>query len=108
MEMQPFQASERLLLLVWFPMFFFNIVGEELLWRGYIQSRLTGRFPWQLCSLLWLLFHLPFGIDLMIMLVPVIVIIPYVFDKTRNLLTGIFIHGIFNGPVFVLISLGLF
>jgi membrane protease YdiL (CAAX protease family) len=107
MEMNPFQGVQKLLLLIWLPMFFFNIVGEEILWRGYIQSRLTGKYSWILCSLLWLLFHLPFGIDLMIMLVPVIIIIPYFFFKTKNTLVGIFIHGIYNGPIFVAVALGL-
>lgn len=107
MEMHPFQGIEKLLLLIWLPMFFFNIVGEEILWRGYIQTRLEGKYSWILCSLLWLLFHLPFGIDLMIMLVPVIIIIPYAFYKTQNTLVGIFIHGIYNGPLFVAVALGL-
>jgi membrane protease YdiL (CAAX protease family) len=107
MEMHPFQGTEKLLILVWLPMFFFNIVGEEILWRGYIQSRLQGKYSWQLCSLLWLLFHLPFGMDLLIMLMPVIVIIPYAFHKTNNALVGIFIHGMYNGPVFMAIALGL-
>ena len=107
MEMKPFQGWEKLLLLVWLPMFFFNIVGEEILWRGYIQNRLKGRYSWLLCSLLWLIFHLPFGIDLLIMLVPIILILPYSFYKTRNTTVGIFMHGIYNGPIFVAIALGI-
>lgn len=107
MEMRPLAGDERLLLLIWLPMFFFNIAGEELLWRGYIQARLRGPYSWLFCSLLWLVFHIPFGIDLMIMLIPVIIIIPYVFHKTRNSLTGIFIHGIYNGPIFILVALGM-
>lgn len=107
MEMHPFKGADRWLLLVWLPMFFFNIAGEELLWRGYVQSRLSGRYSWVLCSILWLLFHLPFGRDLMILLVPVIIIIPYAFHKTRNTTVGIFIHGVYNGPMFVAVALGL-
>ncbi len=107
MEIRPFQGIEKLLLLVWLPMFFFNIVGEELLWRGYIQERLEGKIAWLICSLLWLLFHLPFGLDLMIMLIPVILVVPYIYSRTRNTLTGIFIHGIYNGPIFVLVALGI-
>ena len=49
MEMHPFQGTERLLLLVWLPMFFFNIVGEEILWRGYIQTRLEVKNAWLIC-----------------------------------------------------------
>jgi membrane protease YdiL (CAAX protease family) len=106
MEMRPFTGTGKLLLLVWLPMFFFNIAGEELLWRGYIQSRMRGRHAWPLCSALWLLFHLPFGPGLMIMLLPVIIIIPYAFHKTRNTLVGIFIHGLYNGPLFVAVAMG--
>jgi membrane protease YdiL (CAAX protease family) len=106
-EMVPFQGSERWLVLVWLPMFFFNIAGEEILWRGYIQARLSGAHSWLLCSLLWLGFHAPFGIDLIILLLPALIIIPYVFYKTRNTLTGIFIHGLYNGPVFLALALGI-
>jgi len=106
MEMRPFQGAERWLLLIWLPMFFFNIVGEELLWRGYIQARLAHKQAWVLCSALWLLFHLPFGFDLLIVLLPVIIVIPYVFAKTGNTGTGILIHGLFNGPVFIAVALG--
>jgi len=107
MEMKPFQGIEKLFLFIWLSMFFFNMVGEEILWRGYIQTRLSGKYSWLLCSLLWMIFHLPFGIDLLIMLIPVIIIIPYAFYKTQNTLVGIFIYGIYNGPLFVAVALGL-
>lgn len=107
MEMKPFQGMEQLLLLVWLPMFFFNIVGEEILWRGYIQTRMDGKYAWLLCSLLWLVFHIPFGIDLLIMLIPCLLIVPYAFHKTKNTAVVILIHGVYNGPMFVLVALGL-
>jgi len=107
MEMKPFIGTDKLLLFVWLPMFFFNIVGEEILWRGYIQARLPGKYSWVLCSTLWMIFHLPFGFDLMIVLIPIVIVIPYIFSKTQNSLIGIFIHGIFNGPIFVAVALGL-
>jgi membrane protease YdiL (CAAX protease family) len=106
MEMHPFKGSDTLLLLIWFPMFLFNIVGEEILWRGYIQKRLQIKYSWIICSLLWLIFHLPFGVGLLIMLIPIILIIPYAFYKTQNTSVGIFIHGIYNGPVFIAVALG--
>jgi membrane protease YdiL (CAAX protease family) len=107
MEMRPFAGAEKLLLLAWLPMFFFNIVGEELLWRGYVQGRLRGRFAWPLCSALWLIFHLPFGSGVMLLALPALLVIPHAFHRTRNTLVGIFIHGLYNGPVFVAIALGL-
>jgi membrane protease YdiL (CAAX protease family) len=106
LEMRELDPEERWLLLVWFFMFFFNILGEELLWRGYLQQRLGGRYAWVFCSFFWMIFHTPFGIDLMIILTPVIVIIPYFYHKTRNTLVGVFIHALYNGPVFIAVSLG--
>ena len=107
MSFEPFTGAERLLLLVWLPMFAMNILGEELLWRGYIQNRLRGQFSWLAVSLLWLVFHAPFGSDLMIMLLPIFVILPYAVYKTGNTSVGIVIHALYNGPTFILLGLGL-
>jgi membrane protease YdiL (CAAX protease family) len=107
MEIHPFKGFDKLLLLLWLPMFIFNIFGEELLWRGYIQSRLKNKNRWPICSVMWLLFHLPFGIDFMILLIPIVIIIPYIHSKTTNTLIGCFIHGLYNGPAFILIALGV-
>lgn len=105
-NLSPLQGVERLLLLMWLPMFFFNIVGEEILWRGYVQARITARNGWLVCAGLWWLFHLPFGLDLMIMLLPITIVVPYVFERTRSTLACVFIHGIYNGPLFFAIALG--
>lgn len=78
-DLSPLQGLERFLLLVWLPMFFFNIAGEEILWRGYIQARIFARNGWLVCASLWWMFHLPFGLDLMIMLLPITIVVPYVF-----------------------------
>ena len=105
-SLSPLQGAERLLLLVWLPMFFFNIVGEEILWRGYIQRRITSRHGWLVCACLWWIFHLPFGPDLLIMLLPITIVVPYVFHRTQSTLACVFIHGVYNGPLFVVIALG--
>lgn len=109
MEFRPFEGLEILLLLVWLPMFVFNILGEELLWRGYIQTRLEQKssYAWLYVSLFWLIFHTPFGVDLLLVLIPIILILPYAVHKTRNTTVGILIHALYNGPTFVLVSLGL-
>jgi membrane protease YdiL (CAAX protease family) len=110
MEFEPFKAGERWMLLVWLVMFFFNIVGEELFWRGYIMPRqelANGKYAWIINSVLWGVFHISFGMDLLIMAIPALIILPYAVYKTKNTAVGIFIHGIFNGPIFVLISLGI-
>jgi membrane protease YdiL (CAAX protease family) len=110
MEFEPFKAGERWMLLVWLSMFFFNIVGEEIYWRGYILPRQeleNGKYAWFINSVLWAVFHISFGWDLLILSIPALMILPYAVYKTKNTMVGIFIHGIFNGPIFVLISLGI-
>ncbi len=110
MEFEPFKAGERWMLLVWLLMFFFNIVGEELFWRGYIMPRqelTSGKYAWIVNSALWGVFHISFGKDLLIILLPILIILPYAVHKTKNTAVGIFIHGLLNGPMFVLVSLGI-
>jgi membrane protease YdiL (CAAX protease family) len=110
MKFEPFQGNERLLLLVWLVMFFFNILGEELMWRGYILPRQEislGNKAWFFNALLWFVFHIAFGIDLLILLIPILIILPYTVQKTENTLVGIWIHALMNGPMFVLVSLGI-
>lgn len=110
MEFEPFQAGERWMLLVWLFMFFFNIVGEEIYWRGYIlprQERANGKYAWFINSALWGVFHISFGMDLLIIAGPALIILPYAVYKTQNTTVGIFIHGVFNGPMFILVSLGI-
>jgi membrane protease YdiL (CAAX protease family) len=107
MEIQPLNGLDKLIILIWLPMFLLNIFGEELLWRGYIQSRLKNRQMWFVYSIMWFIFHLLFGIDLVIMLIPIVIIVPYIFSKQNNTLIGCFIHGLFNGPIFLLVILGI-
>jgi membrane protease YdiL (CAAX protease family) len=110
MDFEPFQKNERFLLLVWLVMFFFNIFGEELLWRGYILPRQEinlGNYAWFFNAILWVMFHLCFGIQLMILLLPILFILPYVVQKTQNTWVGIYIHALVNGPSFIMVSLGV-
>lgn len=108
MDVQPLQGQDKIIiLLLWLPMFFFNIFGEELLWRGYIQSRLRNKNRWVIYSMMWLIFHIPFGVDFLILLMPIVIIIPYIFSKRRNTLIGCFIHGLYNGPAFILVLTGI-
>lgn len=110
MQFQALTGYLKLYLLVWFPMFFFNIVGEEIMWRGYIlprQELLHGKYSWIVNSILWTIFHLCFGFDLMVILLPILFIIPYVAYKTKNTTVGIITHALLNGPMFIMVSLGI-
>jgi len=98
------------ILLAWLPFFFFNIVGEELLWRGYILPRQElrhGNQSWAVNASLWAMFHLCFGWRLIVMLSPILFILPYVVQRRGNTTVGIVIHGIVNGSGFLATALGL-
>ncbi len=110
MQSNSFEEPRLFLLLIWLPMFFLNIVGEELLWRGYILPRMElehKRYSWLINTILWIMFHVSFGLDLVILLLPTLIIIPFAVYKTKNTSVGIIIHAILNGPMFVLVNLGL-
>jgi membrane protease YdiL (CAAX protease family) len=110
MKFEPFQGNERFLLLVWLVMFFFNIFGEELMWRGYILPRQEislDKSAWIFNALLWVLFHICFGLQLLILLIPILFILPYAVQKTQNTWVGISIHALVNGPAFIMVSLGV-
>lgn len=110
MEFEPFDPSERWMLGVWLVMFFFNIAGEELLWRGYIQPRQEvsfGKNAWLVNAAFWMMFHLGMGVSLMILVLPIIVVLPYAVQKTGNTAVGILVHALLNGPSFVMIALGV-
>jgi membrane protease YdiL (CAAX protease family) len=110
MEFEPLTGSNRFLLLIWLVMFYLNIMGEELMWRGYIlprQELAFGQNAWLVNAGLWLIFHLCFGWQLMLLTTPVLFILPYAVQKTQNTTVGILLHAIVNGPAFILISLGI-
>jgi membrane protease YdiL (CAAX protease family) len=57
--------------------------------------------------MLWLVFHLPFGFPVLIPMLPILVVIPWIAQKTRSTWAGIVLHALANGPAFVLIALGV-
>ena len=110
MTMEPLQDGEYWILLVWLPMFFFNIMGEGLFWRGYIfprQELKYGRFTWIMHGFFWTLFHLPFGWNLTFSFLPILFITAYLVQHTRSTWTDILIHTIINGSGFLLIAFGI-
>jgi membrane protease YdiL (CAAX protease family) len=78
---------------------FFNIVGEELWWRGYILPRqeLThGKWTWLIHGILWAWFHMFKWWAVPFMMITCL-IIPFVAQKTRNTWAGMINHIIING-----------
>lgn len=86
---------------VWmhFVVLFFNIVGEELWWRGYILPRqeLThGKVAWFVNGTLWACFHMFKWWAVPFMLIASQVI-PYVAQKTKDTWPGMINHLVING-----------
>jgi len=110
LTMKPIGPGELWILLAWLPLFFFNIVGEAFYWRGYIfprQELAFGKYVWIWHGLFWLMFHLPFGINLLITLLPIIFITAFAVQKTKSTWTDIIIHAVINGTGFILIAFGI-
>jgi len=110
MAMTPLQAGDYWLLAAWLPLFFFNIWGEGLFWRGYIfprQELAFGRHTWWLHGALWAMFHVAFGGPLLVTLLPIIFVTAFVVQKTRNTWPDIIIHTLINGSGFLLVAFGI-
>jgi len=110
MRFEPFQSSQYWIYLVWIVFFFFNIVGEEIMWRGYLLSGMSEQYPktaWLFNAIFWIMFHIPFGYELMIMVLPTFFLVPYLVQKRKNTWIGIIIHAGLNGPGFILVTLGI-
>lgn len=110
MSFEPLNKGRYWLLLLWFPYWILNILGEEFLWRGVMLPRQEvafGKNTWIIHGIGWGLFHIAFGWQLLITLIPLIFIQSYVVQKTKNSWIGVIMHGALNGPSFLAISFGL-
>lgn len=109
-HMEPLTNGTYWVLLAWLPLFFFNIAGEELWWRGYLlprQEREHGSTAWFVHGLGLALFHLPLGLDLTIIVSPFLFSLPYVVQHRKNLWTGFFLHSVLNGGGFLAVACGV-
>ncbi len=113
-DISPIETSsligmERFFLLLLPVFFFFNYVGEEILWRGYILPRhevSLGSYAWLINGLLHMVFHLGFGITAMIVSIPIFLMTPFVVYKTKNTTNAIIIHAVFGTPMQIMVALG--
>ena len=110
MYFEPLTPDRYWILLIWFPYWILNILGEEILWRGVIlprQELVFGKNTWLIHGFFWGIFHIAFGWQLLITLVPILFIQSYVVQRRKNSWTGVVIHAVINGPSFIAISFGL-
>lgn len=110
MSFEPLSDGRYWLLLVWIPYWILNILGEEFLWRGVMLPRQEiafGKYTWIIHGFGWGLFHVAFGWQLLITLIPLIFIQSYIVQRTKNSWVGVIMHGGLNGPSFIAICFGL-
>jgi membrane protease YdiL (CAAX protease family) len=110
MSFKPLTHGRYWLLLVWLPYWILNILGEEFLWRGVMLPRQEvafGKPAWLIHGFGWGLFHIAFGWQLLITLIPLIFIEPFIVQRTKNSWLGVIMHGALNGPSFIAICFGI-
>jgi membrane protease YdiL (CAAX protease family) len=110
MSFEPLTKGRYWLILVWAPYWILNILGEEFIWRGVMLPRQEiafGKHAWLIHGFGWGLFHIAFGWQLLITLIPLIFIQSYIVQKTKNSWVGVIMHGGLNAPSFIAISFGL-
>jgi len=110
MSFEPLTPGRYWILLVWLPYWLLNIMGEEVLWRGVILPRqefIFGKNTWLIHGFGWGIFHIAFGWQLLLTLLPILFILSYVVQQRKNSWIGVVIHAVINGPSFIAISLGL-
>jgi membrane protease YdiL (CAAX protease family) len=106
----PLDTEHFYILYIWPLFFFFNIFGEEFLWRGYIQPRqekLNKKWTWLVHGLLWAFWHLPMGLDLIFASLPIFFILPAVVQIRQNTTIAIIIHFVFGAFGFLALALGM-
>ncbi len=109
MRLEPLGPGRYWILLAWLPFFVVNVLGEEFLWRGVVlprQERAFGRLAWLVNGLGWGLFHVAFGWRVVALLLPILIVLPYVSQRTRSTWVAVVIHAGLNGPGFVAVALG--
>ena len=110
MAFEPLTAGRYWLLAVWFPYWVLGFMSEEILWRGTILPRQEvafGKWAWVVHGAGCGLFHIVFGWQLLISLLPLLFIQSYVVQRRKNTWVGVIIHATINGPAFIAIAFGL-
>jgi membrane protease YdiL (CAAX protease family) len=110
MSFKPLTPGRYWILLIWFPFWVLNIMGEEILWRGAMlprQELAFGKWTWLFHGIGWGVFHIAFGWQLLITLLPILFVQSYVVQRRKNTWVGVIIHGVINGPAFLAIAFGI-
>lgn len=91
-----------------FVVLFFNIIGEELWWRGVVlprQELAFGRWVWVVHGVMWAFFHVFKWWDI-VTLLPITLGLTYLAYRYKNTTPGIVIHYAVNGISLIPLALG--
>jgi membrane protease YdiL (CAAX protease family) len=109
-QVEPWKNGHTWLFFVWIIYWPINIIGEGFIWRGVIQPRLENTFKeytWIISAICWGVFHFSFGLGNLIVLIPTLIFVPLITQKTQNTWSGIILHATLSGPGFIALALGL-
>ena len=87
-----------------------NILGEELLWRGYVlprQEAALGRLAWLVNGLLWAFVVHAFMWWNVVSLLPTSLLTPYLAQRFETTWAGIVVHGLGNAVWLVALVAGV-
>jgi membrane protease YdiL (CAAX protease family) len=109
-DVRPLLGDRLWMLALWAVYWPVNILGEELVWRGIslprMQARLGSR-AWALNAALWGAFHSAFGLGNLLVLLPTLVLVPWVAQRRSNTWLAVVLHAGLSGPGFVALAVGL-
>jgi membrane protease YdiL (CAAX protease family) len=109
-DLQPLRGERLWMLALWALYWPVNILGEELVWRGIslprMQARLGSR-AWALNAALWGAFHTAFGLGNLLVLLPSLVLVPWIAQRRSNTWLAVLLHAGLSGPGFVALAIGV-
>jgi membrane protease YdiL (CAAX protease family) len=110
MAMNSLAPGRYWILAAWLPFFLLNILGEEFVWRSVLLPRQEvafGKAAWLVNACGWWLMHIAFPWQVLLTLIPTIIVVPAVAQRTQNTWPGVVIHGVLNGVGFLGLAFGM-
>lgn len=109
-NVQPWTQGNLWMFVLWAVYWPINILSENIVWRGIILPRMEiniGKLAWLLNASLWGVFHLAFGLGNLIVLLPTLIVVPFIAQRTRNTWTAVILHACLSAPGFIALAFGL-